>query len=261
MAGQPYIQFGSGILLLNPNAGNLVTNYTPVKPLTIQDVKIEQKGKIESLLGQNQYPDDTATGDKTGTFEFAMGRNDYFLLNEIFNADTVATGGTSVVYNEVHAIPATPYQITPTPPGSGTFATDLGVTVTLNNQEMVRLPSGTPAAGQYTVTAGVYLFSAADHTSALSVAISYSYTLAAGNTYQINNQVQGYGPAFEAYLVETYEPVGAAGSYVYSVVRLYAAKISDVSKDNKRSGYSMIGLKGSYYASANGRVIDFYSNV
>src|ERR1700744_355512 len=116
-----YIQFGSGLLFLNPNAGNLATDPTPVRPFTLQDVKFEQKGKIESLKGQYQYPDDTATGDKDGTFEFSMGRKDYFLLNQIFNADVVAAGGTSVALSPATAIPATPFHITPTIPGSGTI--------------------------------------------------------------------------------------------------------------------------------------------
>jgi hypothetical protein len=249
----PYIQFGSGLLFLNPNAGNLAANPTPVKPLTIQDVKLGQKGKIEMLRGQSQYPDDTATGDKDGTFEFAMGRKDYYLLNQIFNADTVASGGVSVSPNESHAIAAT---VTVVPPSSGTFSEDMGVT--WNGKEMTKV-AASPATGQYSVniSTGAYSFNATDVTTGGNVLISYSYTATAGNTYQVNNQVQGYGPAFEAFIVDTYQPV----SGVYSTVRLYAAKISDVEFTNKRSGYADTSLKGSYYASpSTGRVIDYYSN-
>ena len=48
---------------------------------------------------------------------------------------------------------------------------------------------------------------------------------------------------------------------VYSVILLAQAKISDVEIDNKRSGYGMVSLKGSYYAAANNNVIKFFSNV
>lgn len=255
----PYIQFGSGLIFLNPNAGNLAAAPAPVKPFTIQDVKIEQKGKIEMLRGQNQYPDDTATGDKDGTFEFSMGRKDYYLLNQIFNADVVTVGGTTVAPNELHAIGAS---IVIVPPSSGTFVEDLGVT--WNGKVMI--PVTTPTnTGEYhcAQATGTYTFLAADVTAAGNVMISYAYSqTTVGFTYQVNNQVQGYGPAFEAFVVDTYQPKGTGAAPIFSAVRLYAAKISDVGlMDNKRSGYAMVSLKGSYYAAASGRVIDLYSNV
>lgn len=246
-----YFQLGSGLLYLNPNAGNLVTNPTAVKPFTIQDIKFDQKGTIKELMGQSQYPDDTGAVDKKGTFEFSMGRKDYFLANQIFNADVVAAGGTSVVTNESHSASA---PVTVAPPGSGTWATDLGVSFSSNNFQLTRIPSGTPATGQYTAAAGVYTFAAAD--TAKTVLISFAYTLAsAGSTFQVNNQTQGWGPQFEAYIVDVYQPV----SSVFNVVHLYACKINDISYNNKRADYAMVDLKGAFFAAANGRVIDFYS--
>jgi hypothetical protein len=243
-----------------PNAGNMATNPTPVKPLTIQDIKIGQKGKIEMLRGQNQYPDDTATGDKDGTFEFSMGRRDFNLLNQIFNADTVTAGGISVYPNFSTAILAT---ITIVPPATGTFKTDLGVTMAATNKELQCSGLVVPNAGQYGVTsAGVYTFNSTDVTAGGNVLISYSYSQTTiGTTFQVNNQVQGFGPAFEAFIVDTYQPVLSSTVPVYSTIALYAAKISDVEIDNKRSGYGMIALKGSYYVGAGNRVIDFFSNV
>ena len=253
---QPYIQIGSGKLYLNPNAGNLAVNPTPVKPFTLQDVKIDDKGTIKKLLGQNNRPDDTATVDKDGTFEFSMGRKDYGLLNQIWNADVVATGGTSVVVTPATAIPATPFHITPTVPGSGTAAEDLGLVNAANNTQFTKVASG-PVAGQYTYAAGVYTFSSADNVSGISVIISMSYTLTAGNTYQVNAQNQGYGPSIEIFIVDDYQPVAG----VYSTVRLYAAKVSDVSTSNKRADYAMVDVKGAWFLNAAGRAIDYYSNV
>lgn len=258
---QPYIQFGSGLLFCSPNAGNLAANPTPVKPLTLQDIKIGMKGKIESLRGQNQFPDDTATGDKDGTFEFGIGRRDFFLLNQLFNADTSAAGGNAVMPNFAAAVPSPsgPYTITITPPASGTFVEDLGVTYAANGKVFQKVASVT-AAGQYSVSSGTYTFYSAD--AGANVLISYLYSqTGTGYLYQVNNQVQGYGPAFEAFILDTYEPVMVSGVPVYSTIRLYAAKISDVELDNKRSGYGGFSLKGSYYASPSGRVMDFFSNV
>lgn len=258
----PTIQFGSGILFCSPNAGNLATDPTPVRPFTIQDIKLEMKGKIEQLRGQNQFPDDTATGDKDGTFEFSMGQRDYNLLNQIFLADVVTAAGVSATDGGVTAvaIPATPFQITPTPPDSGTWLADEGV-VFSSGIALTAVPSS-PAAGQYSVAAGVYTFSSADHTSGLSVIIAYRYTVTGiGSTTQVNNQTQGYGPQFQALIIDKYKPI----SGVYSTVLLYAAKISDVSLPYKRSGYQMTDLKGQYFAASSGSrlaaVADFFSNV
>jgi hypothetical protein len=255
-----YFQFGSGDLYLNPNAGNLAANPTPVRPFTIQDVKIESKGKIESLRGSLQYPDDTATGDKDGTFEFSMGRVDYFLMNQIVNADVVAVGGVSVAVDTV-TIAAT---VTPTFPATGTFKEDLGVTWIVpgaTQPQQMKLATGTPTTGEYTEALGVYTFAAADVTTGGTVSIACAYAQTTiGATYQVNNQSQGYGPAFEAFIVDKYQGVTSTGAPVYSCVRLYAAKTSDVGKDNKRSGYSMVSLKGAFFASPSGRVIDYFSN-
>lgn len=257
----PTIQFGSAIIFCNPNAGNLPTNPTPVRPFTIQDVKLEMKGKIEQLRGQNQFPDDTATGDKDGTFEWSMGQRDYNFLNNIFLADVTSAAGVSATDGGLTAvaIPTTPYHITPTPPDSGTWYEDLGV-VFSSGVALTLVPSS-PAAGQYSVSAGVYTFSSADNASGLSVIIAYRYTVTGiGSTTEVNNQVQGYGPQFQACLLDKYKPI----SGVYSTVFLYAAKISDVSMPYKRSGYQMVDCKGQYFGTSSGSrlsaVADFYSN-
>jgi hypothetical protein len=114
------------------------------------------------------------------------------------------------------------------------------------------------AAGQYSVNAstGVYTFFSADASAA--VLISYSYTTTAGATYQNNNQVQGYSPQIELYAVEDYSKAqNASGSP--SVVHLYACKIGKVTFPYKRTDYKMVDIEGQYFASANGRVVDFYA--
>jgi hypothetical protein len=251
-----YIQFGSGILYVNPNAGNLATNPTPTRGLTIQDIAIDQKGEIKELRGSSQYPDDTAKGDVKGTFKFGIGRKDFLMLNQIFYGDVQAAGGTSVAVDVSGSIPATStYTVTPTVPGSGTFSVDLGVRYAATGIEFIKVASG-PTVGQYAVSAGVYTFAAADE--GVAVLFGFAYTLTAtGATYQVNNQAMGYGPQFEAYIVDQYQPK----SGVYSTVRLYACKITGVSMTNKRDDYDKPELDGTFFAAASGRVIDWYSNV
>jgi hypothetical protein len=253
-----YIQFGSGKLFLNPNAGNLAVNPTPLKALTIQDVSIDISGDIKELKGASQFPDDVAVGDKKGTGKFSIGRKDLSMFNQIFFADISAAGGVSVSPDEAHSIPATtPFTITMAPPDTSVFANDLGVNYAGTGKAFTKVASG-PTVGQYSVViaTGVYTFAAADE--GVAVTISYSFTLsAAGATYQVNNQVLGWGPQVEMFLVDTYQPV----SGIFSVIHLYAAKVSKVSIGNKRVDYSMPEVDFSYFQSASGRVIDLYSNV
>lgn len=256
-----YIQIGAGYVYFNPTAGNLAINPTPRRSLTTQDAELDMTGTIESLKGQYQFPDDTAVTDKKGSGKITMGRKDLGLLNQIFFADVSAAGGSSVSPVELHTVAAT---VAVTPPGSGTFYSDLGVAYASDvNKQFERLLSGTPAAGQYTVAAGTYTFATAD--VGKDVLISYAFTQpTTGTIFQINNQNIGYGPQVEIYIVDQYQPVNVgtdiAPVFIYSTIHVYAAKISKVTLGNKRANYSMPEVSLEYFAAANNRVVDFYSN-
>jgi hypothetical protein len=208
------------------------------------------------LRGQLQYPDDTAVGDKDGSIEFSMGRQDWNFLNQTFNADITQTGGTSSTSSPATAIPVTPFHITPAIPGMGTYAADLGVYNANGLNQFAKVASG-PAAGQYSETAGVYTFSSADNVSGISVIIDFAYTVTAGATYEVNNQIQGYGPIMQAYFQCPYQ----LQSNVASNMLFYACRFSEADDDFKRTGYGMIAIKGTYFADSQGRVAAYYSNV
>lgn len=256
-----YIQFAAGKLYINPTAGNLAVNPTAVQGFTIQDVQIDISGEVKELKGANQFPDDVAAGDKKGTGKFAIGRKDLNMLNQIFFADVVLAGGTSVVENQKFTPSGS--AVTVTPPGSGTFTTDLGVQYQGSGIALTRLATGTPATGQYTVSAGVYTFAAGDTAAAAGVVISYAYTVTTGFTYQVNNQALGYGPQVEVYLVDTYQPlnVGTPSAPIneYNVIHLFAAKITKITIGNKRADYSIPEVDFSYFQAANGRVMEMFA--
>ena len=254
-----YIQIGSGRVYLNPIGGNESVNPTPIQAFTIQDVTVDVAGDIKELRGQNQFPDDTATTDKKLTGKFGIGRKDLTLFNQVFYADVVSTTGQSVSPNEVHSIPATPYQVTVTPPASGTFEVDLGVYYQATGIELVRVASS-PATGQYSVNSGTgqYTFAAADTT--LDVVISYAYTLTGhGATYQVSNQAIGYGPIVEMWIVDQYQPLVVSSANVYNVIRIYNTKVNKITIGNKRADYSIPEIDWAGYANAAGRVLDMYS--
>lgn len=246
-----YIQYGSAYLYVNPNGGNLGANPMPVFPLTVQDVEVSVKGKLDELRGQMQWPDDTALGDKTGTGKFGIGRKDWYLFQQLYNADVVAPGGNSVSPLEQHTVPASStFVITVVPPSTGTFVEDLGVLYSATGLRLQKVVSLT-AVGQYTVSSGVYTFYSGD-ASAL-VTISYLYSVTTGNTYQVNNQIMGYGPQAEFFLVDRYQ-LGANG--VSNCLWLNAVKVTSLGNiGNKRDKYAMPEIEFTIFADPAGRVM------
>jgi hypothetical protein len=249
----PGLQFGSGILLASPQttSGNPAPNPTPLVVGVIQNVKLTLGADIKTLFGQNQWPVDSAIGKRTikGSFEFAQLTN--ILMSQLFTGDTTSTGVTYVSNNgngEAHTIPATPFQVTPTPPGSGTYLNDLGVTYQLTGVPLTRVASG-PTVGEYTEAAGLYTFAAAD--TGLGVLINYSYTsTSGGTTIAAANHSMGYGPVLALNVVFPYEgAAGAASGYGFYFPNVRLGKL-DLS--TKLDDYTMISTDFEAFAGAAG---------
>lgn len=241
--------FGCGYLFGNPNGGNQAANPTPQYFGTVQDIDVEISATIKELRGNLQFPDDTAIADKKIAGKMKFGRLEISAYNQLFFADSFVAGVTAISPRELHTIPATPYQVTVAPPGSGTFSLDLGVSYAATGAPLVKVASG-PTTGQYSVAAGVYTFAAADTT--LGVLISYTYTLSStGNTLTVNNQIQGYGPQFEIWLAEPYQNAGNG-------LHLYACKAGKLSAPRKRDDYTIVDLDFEGFANAAGKVFDWF---
>lgn len=225
------LQFGSGLVFATPliGSGNPAPNPTPLQVGVVQNVKFTLGADIKTLFGQNQWPVDSAIGKRTitGSFEFAQMSN--VLFANLFTGDAIAAGVIETANNEAHSIPATPYQVTITPPGSGTYVADYGATFTLTGKPLTRVASG-PTTGQYSVNqaTGVYTFAAAD--TLLNVLISYTYTnTTLGTTLVASNQTMGYGPIVSLDLVFPYE--GGGIGFLFPNVRLgkldFTTKLDD----------------------------------
>jgi len=250
------LQFGSGILLASPQStsGNPAPNPTPLTVGVIQNCKVSFGAEIKTLFGQNQWPVDSAVGKRTikGSFEFAQMSN--ILLSQLFTGDSVAAGIVEVAGNgngEAHTIPGTPYQVVLTPPSSGTFLADLGVTFSASSVPMTKVPlATTPTTGQYHVdpATGTYTFAAADTT--LGVTISYSYTIAAtGTTLTAANHPMGYGPVLGLNVVFPYEAGGgnnAIGFYFPNV------RLGKIDLTTKLDDYTMMTTDFEAFAGAGG---------
>lgn len=200
------IKFGVGTLYgipLTDASGAAIANPTPVQFGILQEVQLELSFDSKLLHGAYQLP--VAFGRGKGKIEAKAKAADLTAqaYASLFFGNTVTAGIRSVVDNVAGTVPGTPYQITPTVPSSGTWATDLGVRYSSTGIALTRVASG-PAAGQYSVAAGVYTFAAAD--TAAAVLISYEYTATSTSQYQvpIANQLMGYAPSFQCQLSVPY---------------------------------------------------------
>lgn len=189
MAGKEYI-FGSGQLY---GTRTDVANSTPYQFGALQDVSLDFSFDNKELYGQFQFPLAVARGKGKITGKAKVAQFNAKAYNDLFFGQTVTTGQTLVTTapGESGTIPGTPYQVTVT--HSSTFVDDLGVVSATTGAPLV-LVASSPATGQYSVSAGVYTFAAADTTNTLYIA--YSYTATSGFKFTGANQLMGTSPIF-----------------------------------------------------------------
>jgi hypothetical protein len=193
--------FGSGILWGTPQTdatGAAVANPTPLIFGALQDTELDFKFELKQLHGQNQFA--VAVGRGKGSVNGKAKLADIraaFLSTIVFGVSSTA-GLTSMVYDTVGtAGPATPFQVTVTPPSGGTWTADLGVIDSTTGREMKRVASA-PAAGQYTVASGVYTFNTSDQGKVVYISYRYTATSTTAQRIQLNNMPMGYAPTFRA---------------------------------------------------------------
>lgn len=194
------VGFGAGTLWGTPLTdinGSAIAAPTPVKFGALQDVSVDFGADIKKLHGSNAFPLLAVRGKQSITGKAKAAQINGALLNSIYFGLVPTLGIQDTVIDVTGApIPTTPFQITPTVPGSGTWLADLGVRNSVS-VPMTRVPSA-PTTGQYSVTAGVYTFAAAD--VALTVYIDYQYTATStvAKKIAINNPLMGAAPTFKA---------------------------------------------------------------
>ena len=165
--------FGSGVAIITP-AG---ATPTPVNIGLLQEIQISAKSTVKELYGQYRDPLAIGAGTRKWTGKAKVARFSANVLNSIyFGASTpLGTTITQTAY-EADSVPgAGPYTVTTT--HSANWTADLGVIYAATGLPLTRV-SSVSAAGQYSVSAGVYTFYSAD--AAAAVVISYNYTVTTG---------------------------------------------------------------------------------
>lgn len=231
-----------GLYLVDSETPNQATQVGVLKDVTL-DISFDTK----ELRGSYTFPVDIAkaAGKIEGKCKFAQisGR----LINEIIQG-TLTQGATVIgSNNESGTIPAvSTYIITVS---NTTGWVDLGVYDTTSSKFMTRVTSG-PTTGQYSASAGVYTFAAADASHA--VQISYSYTSASGNTVTLTNNLMGSGTTYVVHLYNTYKNKNVG-------VKLYAVTLGKYSFAMKNEDFTDEDLDFMGFADGSGNVISLYT--
>jgi hypothetical protein len=192
----PQILAGPGILFLTRND---IANQTPVNIGYCQEFSTSEKRTVKSAFGQNTYALLTVGFTTKLTAKVKAAATSGLALNACMWGGTF-TAGTQwdLTVDPNIACPSTPFQVTPTPPNTGTYEYDLGVTNAVTGEPLTYV-TGTPSTGQYSEGTGTYTFSSGDHTAGVTVNINYaySYTSAAGQVITIGQSLIGSTPTVQ----------------------------------------------------------------
>jgi hypothetical protein len=168
---------------------------------TLQEVQLDLSYTIKELTGQFQAPAALARGGLKITGKAKAARINALNFNNIFFGQTLSAGNTLTQLGEAQTVPAaSPYSVTVN--NHANFVVDLGVAYA-SSAAMLTPVSGSPAAGQYSESGGVYSFSAGD--AGASLLITYSYTATGGVGIALGNQLMGSQPSFKLVLSEQYQ--------------------------------------------------------
>lgn len=176
-------------------------NPTPGRYDILQEASVDFSFSNKPLTGEYQLPVTVARGSGKIGGKAKWARLQGRTINSIFFGGTKSTGQTSVAKDEPGSVPGvSTYTITTA--NSANFADDLGVRYTATLLPLVRVAS-VSAAGQYSVSAGVYTFHSSDASAA--VLISYTYSIAgSGEKIAIANPLIGQAPNFKQVFTQAY---------------------------------------------------------
>lgn len=195
--------FGAGVLIGTPTAdafGTAIALPTPIKFGALQDVALDISFDTKMLYGPNQFPLAIGRGKGKVTGKAALAQINGLLWNSLLFGQTMTSSINTDISDTIGvAVPSTPFTITVVPPSSGTYQFDLGV-INANGVNMVRVTSA-PVTGQYSETAGAYVFAAADVGVKMFISYNYTATSTTARVSTVNNVPMGYAPTFQADLM------------------------------------------------------------
>jgi len=242
--------FGAGAVWGTPLTdayGASIANPTPILCGVMQDISVDISFDEKLLYGRKNFAVARGRGkgkvDWKSKFAQVSGR----AIAQLFFGQAVSAGLFADYLDETGtAIPAsTPYTITPTIPGTGTWINDLGV------RSITGVPfvcvAASPAAGQYTVANGVYTFAAADQGATVFISFQYTATSTVAQKSTIMNVNMDQPPVFRLDLFHSYAQKGLSLS-------LFSCASSKLSLASKQDDFMIPELDGSAICDSLGRL-------
>lgn len=201
--------FGAGDMTVTPlldASGAAIVNPSPARLMDLQEASADLPAQIKKLFGQNSFPIGVGVGQREINWKVKPARIYAAQWNALFFGQSITSGTLLANYRDLvgAAIPSTPFQITVTPPSSGTYVCDLGV-IDANGKPMQRVASA-PATGQYSLNAstGQYTFASADVGKTVYINFQYTASVTGAQKIAVQNLPMGYAPAFKADMSVTY---------------------------------------------------------
>lgn len=240
--------FGPGIAMV---ARTDVANGTPLNAGFVNEFSLDFSASQKDLFGQYQFPLVSARGTIKATGKFKNAVLSGLVMSSIFFGQSMTAGGFDWNVQESHSIPASsPYTVTVT--NSATFDHDLGVVYT--NGLPFQKVAGSPAKGQYSQSAGVYTFAAADEGAA--ILITYTNTDsgsgAAAQSITVTNQLIGTTPTFQLdYYTNLNQPTSQPFAF-----RLFVCVAPKLAMAFKLEDYMMPEFDFGFYANPSNQVFE-----
>ena len=210
MAANDSYSFGSGSLWmsqLTDYTGAAVALPTPLLIGTLQDVSVDFSWDSKPLHGQNMAAVAQARGKLKISGKAKFARLDGNLFQSVIVGQPIVAGVAGAEYDTTGtAIPATPYSITPTIPGAGTFARILSVRDSLNNP-YVQVASG-PTTGQFALTSAVVGATASFATNVMTVTVAGS-----SGSFAVGQQITSASVAAGTTITSLGTGTGGTGTY------------------------------------------------
>lgn len=245
------ILFGSGKLIAVPTNladGSAIANPTPITLGIVQEASLDISVDTKTLYGSNMYPVAVAQGKAKVGLKAKYADISAGVMGGLFFGQNATNSIRDMALDIAGTIPSTPFTVTPTVPGSGTFVADLGVFDATTGAQYTRVASA-PATGQYSVntTTGVYTFAAADTTKAVTINLEYTATSTTAQLFTINNRQMGYTPSFTFTMKGTYDGKNFAAKF-------YRGVSSKLSLPFKNEDFAVPDFEADFFANSAGNV-------
>lgn len=247
----PLAAFGPGIIVVRRTD---IANGPAVNIGYAQTFSLDSSATNKPLFGQNKFPLVVAQSTVKVTGKVTAATLSGLAWNNVFYAQTFASGGFAWVVDEAQTVPATPYTVTVT--NSATFDADLGVKYAANGLPLQRVTAGSEAVGKYSVTEtgankGKYIFAAAD--TAVAMLITYTQTTTAGQSLTVTNTAIGTTPTFQ---MDYYTNLNQPTSKPFAV-RLFACVANKIALAGKLEDFLMPEFDFDVFTDASNRVYEF----